>query len=198
MFFSKLIVVDGVQCLTEHLSVTFNSKKKSQILQAWMAREVETVESDANEPHSACSVWSNLASACLCNDTEIRLFSHFSSFVATARHLRTKQSHQRAERERLMERLFTLVRFVPEVFACLDNRHKARQRPGRGLTRRVKRRCSSYLALAPRTLPQRSVWAPLSGDEWKTFVIASCRWEFKRASFIHRVIIVHHRSCAPD
>lgn len=74
-----------------------------------MAPEVEILESRSNEPNSACSVWSNLASACLCNDTEISLFS---LFAATWR-LWTKRSHQTPEREKINE---PSVYFVPKVF----------------------------------------------------------------------------------
>lgn len=78
-----------------------------------MAPEVEILESGDNEPDSACSVWSNLASACLCNDTEISLFSLFNSCFAKTRHLRTKWSHQRPGRGKINE---ASVYFVPKVF----------------------------------------------------------------------------------
>lgn len=77
--------------------------RKLPILWAWMAFEVEILESSVNEPDSACSVWSNLASACLCNDTEISLFSFFNSCVANMWRLRTKRSHQRPGRGEINE-----------------------------------------------------------------------------------------------
>lgn len=68
-----------------------------------MAPEVEIPESGVNELDSACSVWSNLASACLCNDTEISLFSLFNCCAAKTRRLQTKRSHQGLGRGKIYE-----------------------------------------------------------------------------------------------